>query len=172
MAGDKSSRGARGLGARLDAIASAFAVLGGFVLCGLIVLVVVSVLGRALFARPVPGDFEIVGFGISIAIFLFLPYCYLKRGNVTVDVLLGHTPPGLERLLDGLAGVVSAAVALLFAWRLALGLADVFSYGDISMIVGIPLWWAYPFGIASFALLAAVAIHTALYGFEDSDDEF
>ena len=169
MAGVETSRGARGFGVRLGTIASAFAVAGGFVLVALVLLVIVSVLGRALFARPVPGDFEIVGFGISIAIFLFLPYCYLKRGNVTVDVLVGHTPPGLERVLDGFAGFVSGAIALLFAWRMALGLADVFTYGDISMIVGIPLWWAYPFGIASFGLLAVVAIYTAVHGFDDSD---
>jgi hypothetical protein len=51
------------------------------------------------------------------------------------------------------------------------GLADTFSYGDISMIVGLSLWWAYPIAVASFALLTASALYTAFRGWESVADE-
>ncbi len=150
--------------------ASAFAVLGGVVLGLLVVLVVASVLGRALFAMPIPGDFEIVAIGTGIAVCLFLPWCYVTRGNVTVDILANHLRPAARRVLDTFAACLFAAVAGLIAWRMILGLVDVFSYGDITMIVGLPLWWAYPFAVCSFALVAVAAAYTAMFGWQGLDD--
>ena len=154
----------------MNRLASAFAVLGGLVLVAMVLLVVVSVIGRALLALPVPGDFEIVAVGTGIAIFLFLPYCYLERGNVTVDILADHMPARARRALDVVASVVFALIAALFAWRMSLGLADTFFYGDITMIVGFPIWMAYPFAVASFLLLALAAGYTAVRGWDSDDD--
>lgn len=159
---DTPSRGPTGFGGLLHRLASAFALLGGLVLVAMVLLVVVSVVGRALFALPVPGDFEIVAIGTGISIFLFLPYCYVEGGNVTVDILADHLPDRVKRALDILASIVFALIAALFAWRMMLGLADTFFYGDITMIVGFPIWLAYPFAVASFVLLAVAAGHSAL----------
>jgi TRAP-type C4-dicarboxylate transport system permease small subunit len=150
----------------LHRLAEWFALAGGVVLVLMTLLVVVSVLGRALFTIPVPGDFEIVGIGTCVAIYLFLPYCYLQGGNVTVDILVGYLPQRAQHAFDMLAALVFAAVAGLFAWRMLFGLADTFHYGDISMIVGLPLWWTYPFGVASFGLMAVSAVWVALSGEE------
>jgi TRAP-type C4-dicarboxylate transport system permease small subunit len=155
---------AGGLVRLLRAAAGAFAIAGGLVLSALVLLVVASVLGRALFAMPVPGDFELVGIGMGISVFLFLPYCYLERGNVTVDILARRTPAAAGRVLDWIAAILFAAIAALLAWRMTLGLADTFFYGDISMIVGVPLWWVYPVAIGSFALQAVSAVYVAIYG--------
>jgi TRAP-type C4-dicarboxylate transport system permease small subunit len=159
---------ARGFGRLLHRLSAVFAVAGGLVLVSMVLLVVASVAGRALFARPVPGDFEIVGIGGAITIFLFLPYCYMQRGNVAVDIFVTHTPPKARRVLDAFASLVFAVVAGLFTWRMILGLRDVWFYEDISMIVGVPLWWAYPFAIASFGLLTVGALYTVVYPWEDA----
>jgi TRAP-type C4-dicarboxylate transport system permease small subunit len=159
---DRSRAG--GLGRLLGAVAAAFAIAGGLVLSALVLLVVGSVLGRALFAMPVPGDFELVGIGMGISVFLFLPYCYLERGNVTVDILARRMPAAASRILDWLAAFLFASIAALIAWRMSLGLADTFFYGDISMIVGVPLWWVYPIAVCSFALQAVAAVYVAIYG--------
>jgi len=151
------------LGRLLHRIASVFAIAGGLVLVGMILLVVVSVLGRAIFLLPVPGDFEMVGLACGIAIFLFLPYCYLQRGNVVVDVFVAHLSAGATRALDAVAALVFALVSALFAWRMIFGLIDTLRYQDISMIVGVPLWWAYPFAVASFGLMAVAALYTVFH---------
>lgn len=164
MADGDKLRPPAGLGALLHRLSSGFAVLGGVVLVAMTILVVVSVLGRALFSLPVPGDFEIVGIGTGVAIFLVLPYCYLQRGNVAIDIFVSHTPPAVQRGMDVFASLVFAVVAGLFTWRMLFGLADTFYYEDISMIVGVPIWWAYPFAVASFGLLTVSALYTAING--------
>lgn len=158
-------------GGLLRRIATLYALAGGAVLCAMVLLVVASVIGRAMFAMPVPGDFEIVAIGTGVSIFLFLPYCYVERGNVTVDILADHLPPAAKRVLDVVAAAVFGCIAALFAWRMVFGLVDTFSYRDITMIVGLPLWWAYPFAVSSFGLLAVVAFYTALFGWDGLNDE-
>lgn len=141
--------------------ASAFAIAGGLILCGLTAITVISVIGRAAIARPIPGDFELVAIGTGIAAFLCLPYCQLKRGHVRVDLFVDRMAPRLARFLDVTAGLLCAAIALLFAWRMTLGLIDAVRDRDVTIILGVPLWWAYPFAIGSFALLAACCLYTA-----------
>jgi TRAP-type C4-dicarboxylate transport system permease small subunit len=145
----------------LERSASLFAVAAGFVFCAIAIVTVVSVLGRALFAAPIPGDFEIVAVGTGVAAFLCLPYCQLQRGHVRVDLPLGRVSLRIAAVLDAAGGLVCAIIATVFAWRMALGMVDAVRDRDVTVILGMPLWWAYPFAIASFALLAACCAHTA-----------
>ncbi len=144
-----------------ELLARWFALLGGGVLTALVLLVVVSVVGRVVLGRPVPGDFEIVATGTAVAVFLCLPYCQLQRGNLLVDLFLSRWSPRVVAWLDALSAGLLACLGLLFAWRMSLGLRDAFVYEDISIILGYPLWWAYPFAIASFLLLACACVVTA-----------
>ena len=75
----------RGAGRALMALSRAVAIAGGLILTALTILSVGSILARVLLSRPLPGDFELVEMGCGIAVFAFLPYCHLKRGNVIVD---------------------------------------------------------------------------------------
>jgi len=144
------------------ALAKAFAVAGGLLLCMLAGLVVISIIGNATFGRPVPGEFEIVAIGTAIVIFLCLPYCQLQRGNVAVDLFLSGASLRLRRALDMIAAGLFALLALLFAWRMGAGLVDAIHYRNVSVILSIPLWWAYPPAIASFLLLAVSCVVTAI----------
>ena len=153
------------LGEQLHRISSWFAVVGGIVLTAMVVLVVISIFGRALFSSPVPGDFEIVALGTAVAIFMFLPYCYMQKGNVAVDIFISRMPPGVQRGMDVLAAALFGVVAALFAWRSVFGLADTVRNGDMSMILGFPVWVVHPFGVASFALLAVCCFYTAVETF-------
>jgi len=145
----------------LHRLAAWFANVGGVLMFLMTVLVVVSILGRAFFARPVPGDFEIVGLGSAISIFLFLPHCYLQRGNVTVDIFITHMPRTVQVAMDMFAALLFGVLAALFVWRMIFGFVDTVHYWDISMILGVPLWLAYPFAILSFSLLAVSCFYRA-----------
>ena len=151
----------KNLGEQLHRISAWFAIAGGSVLAAMVTLVVISILGRAMFSSPVPGDFEIVALGTAVAIFLFLPYCYMQKGNVAVDIFISRMPAGVQRAMDVLAATLFGVVAALFAWRSVFGLTDTVRNGDISMILGFPVWVVHPFGVASFALLAVCCFYTA-----------
>ncbi len=57
----------------LGRVALAFALLGGLVAFTVGLVTTASVIGRALFLRPIPGDVEITQLGIGLAITLCLP---------------------------------------------------------------------------------------------------
>lgn len=145
----------------LHLTASAFAVAGGLLLCVLASLTVISVLSRALFSLPVPGDFEIVAMGTAIAAFLCLPWCQMNRGQIRADLFLDRLSPRAAGLLDAVGGLLCTIIAAAFCWRMSLGFVDAIRDRDVTVILGLPLWWAYPFAIAAFALLAACCAYTA-----------
>jgi len=149
------------LGRALLALARALAVVGGLVLFAMITLSVVTVLGRWLFASPVQGDFELVQLGCAVCVACFLPYCQVQRGHVIVDFFTLKAGAGTKAMLDGIAALLLALSAAVIAWRLLLGLVAVRTANESSMILGVPIWWAYAPMVAAFALLAAVAAYTA-----------
>jgi len=145
-------------------LASGFAVAGGLIFCLMALLVLTSILGRFIFLLPVPGDFEIVGIGTAISIFLCLPYCQLHRGNVTVDLFVAAMPRNAQLGLEIMASCLYAVIALLFAWHMTQGLMDMFVQGDITIILGIPLWIVFPVAVGSFLLLGICSL---LIAFQD-----
>ncbi len=79
-------------------------------------IVTASVLGRWLFSTPIPGDFELAQIGTAIAVFAFLPYCQIVRGNIVVDTFTSRLPARFRGRMDALwDGVYAAAMALVAA---------------------------------------------------------
>lgn len=146
----------------LGRLARGFALAGGGILLAMAGVTLASVVGRVGWAQPLPGDFELVEIGGAVAVFAFLPYCQLRRGHAAVDLVTRNRAPRLRAWLDGLSGLLMAAVAGLLAWRLAAGGLDFRSNGEESMILGLPLWWAFVPIVASLALLVAVALRGAV----------
>lgn len=143
----------------LERLAAGFALAGGGILLAITAVTVISVAGRTALDRPVLGDFELVEIGCAIAVFAFLPYCQLKGGNVAVDFVIQRASARARAGLDAVHHLVYAAVAALFAWRLALGGAELRDWGETSMILAVPVWWGFVPIAASAALLVAVCIY-------------
>ena len=143
----------------LERLAAAFALLGG--LCALVVagMTLCSVIGRNLFAQPVPGDVELSQIGIALAIALCLPWCQLRRGNIIVDFFTQAAPARLNGALERFGALLLAVMLGLLAWRTGVGAVAVDEAGEQTMILGLPMWWAYAIlapGLALTAVIAAV----------------
>jgi TRAP-type C4-dicarboxylate transport system permease small subunit len=145
----------------LDVLARAFAFAGGAVLVALIGMSVASIAGRTLLGRPVPGDFELVQVGCGAAIAAFLPYCQLRRGNIIVDFFTVRAGRRVRGALDALGALLVAVVMALLAWRTAAGMLTVKAAGEITMIVGFPVWLGYAAIVPSLALTALTGLATA-----------
>ena len=102
-------------------VVSAFALLGG--LCALLVagMVLCSVVGRNLFARPIPGDVELSQIGIALSIALCLPWCQLRSGNIIVDFFTQAAPGRVNAALDRFGALLLAVMLGLLAWRSGAG---------------------------------------------------
>ena len=72
-----------------------------------------------------------------------------------------RAPGWLRGWLDGLASAAYATIALLMTWRLTLGGLDLQRYQETTMVLGVPVWWAFVPIVPSVALLALTAAYTA-----------
>jgi TRAP-type C4-dicarboxylate transport system permease small subunit len=135
------------------------AIVGGLVLVALVLMVVASVAGRAMIGLglgPVPGDFELVEVGVGIAIFFFLPWCYLRGGHATVDLLYMHMPNGFRKAVDIFSDLAMLLVWLVLTWKLWEGMVEKKQYMETTFILQMPIWWAYAFCLAG-AVIGCIA---------------
>ena len=158
--GSAASVRPEGLGRALHGTATGVALLGGLVLFALTLLTVISVVGRAVFSAPIPGDFELVELGMAVAIFAFLPYCQIVRGNVIVDLFTSKASARTRALLDGVGNLLFTAIAALLTWRVALGGLEIRSYHETTMVLQVPVWWGYVPAVAFLAFLTVVCAYT------------
>jgi TRAP-type C4-dicarboxylate transport system permease small subunit len=149
------------IGRALMAISRVFALAGGALLLAMILMSAASVASRALFSSPIVGDFELVQIGCAIAVASFLPYCQMRRGHVFVDFFTAKIGPRARAALDAFGALLLGAGAALITWRMLAGAVAIKEAGESSMLLGIPIWYAYAAMLPPFALLAATALYTA-----------
>ncbi|MEM1074150.1 MAG: TRAP transporter small permease [Pseudomonadota bacterium] len=168
----------------IDRLARAFALLGGAVLSALVLLTCLSIAGRLIntvlhggFAQtampgladallaagvgPINGDFELVEAGMAFAIFAFLPLCQLKGAHASVDVFANRFRPLAHRVLSMIIDLTFAAILILIAWQLFLGLLSKMNSGQTTFLLEFPLWWAYAFSLSGALVAACVAAFVA-----------
>ena len=114
-----------------------------------------------LFSQPIPGDFELAQIGTAVAVFAFLPYCQVTRGNIVVDTFTTSLPARLRGRIDALWDVVYAVAMGFVAVCLTRGTLDTFASHEVSMVLRIPVWPGVAFGALSCGFLAIVSLATA-----------
>ena len=124
-------------------------------------LVTVSVGLRWATSNGLPGDFEMVQMAVALAIFAFLPYTQLRRGNMLVDTFTNRLPPRAIAAFDAFWDLVYAAVASLLGWRLSVGATDAINSHTTTMVLGLPVGWAIMACAVMAGLLALASLITA-----------
>ena len=166
------------VGRLLERAAQAVAMIGGLVMLGLMIVSSISVLGRSLpqlfglfisglTPKNIPGDIEIVQLGCAIAIFSFLPYCQIRRGNVFVDFFTKGLPVRGRAFFDFLANLLFLVLVGVIAWQLGHGTVEKFRNGDSTMVLRLPESWPYVIATACCWLLVAVTLYTVWRAFEE-----
>ena len=121
------------VGHGIEALAAGLAVLGGLVLCAMAVMTMVSITGRALVGfglGPVRGDYELVANGCALAVFAFLPLCQLKRGHVTVDILIARFSARAQAVFGLIGDALVALAAIVITRQLWFAFGEKFPYGS------------------------------------------
>jgi TRAP-type C4-dicarboxylate transport system permease small subunit len=147
------------------------AIAGGGLLLVAVAVTLVSVTGRYAFAQPVPGDYELVEMLCAVGVFLFLPYTHAVGGNIRADFFTSGLPERWRRRLDLVHDLIFALIAVLLTWRVGAGFANKVSSGEVSILIGIPIWWAFGFACLSMALLAVVCFWRVARAFGESRGE-
>ncbi|MEW6706445.1 MAG: TRAP transporter small permease [Pseudomonadota bacterium] len=142
----------------LRRLAVLFAIAGCVAACLVALLTSASIVGRSLWARPIPGDVELTQFGIALCISLCLPWAQLHGSNIIVDFFTQRTAARTLRKLDAIGSLLLALMVGLLAWRSAVGAFSVYEAGESTMILDLPMWVAYAVLSPGLALTALIAL--------------
>ena len=148
-------------GVKLLALSKATAIAGGLVFVALVVMSIVSIVGRKLAASPVPGDVELLQVCSAFASSAFFAYCHLNQGDVKVDFFTHHMRASRIHFLDTVGSLLVGLFGALIAWRAGVGALSVKEAGETTMILGWPLWIGQILMVPGFVLLAAAGFYMA-----------
>ena len=146
-----------------------FALIGGMLLLFILFITLLNIIGRK-FGFPISGDFEIVELSMATIIFLFLPYCQMKKANISIKTFTKKFNTKVNIFLDFSGTVMLGALGLLFAWRILFGGIDYYNFNDQTMVLQIPKFIVFiPVTISSF-LLVIVCAYEAMSIFNIKND--
>jgi len=119
------------------------ALVGGFILFAIMLLVTVAVFNRKVLNEPILGDFEIVKIGLSLVVMMAMPYVTLRGAHIRVDILDQYIGNYGRFLGDVFARLVSCFVFFLLIGKTWNKMLDAHKYGDVTNMIEIPVSIAY-----------------------------
>lgn len=166
-------------------LSQGLAILGGVVLMAVILITVLSILGRTAntflhgdFAQgtfggpanwlidagigPIRGDFELVEAMMAFAVFAFLPLTQMTNGHAAVDIFTAWLPARVQRVLRLLIEILFALALVIIAAQLKSGMDSKLRSGQTTFLIQFPLWWAYAASLVPAVIAAIVAVYMAL----------
>ena len=148
-------------GQRVHAASKGFAVLGGVGFIALVLMSLVSIVGRKIASAPITGDIELMQMVGAVAAAAMLPYCEMERHHLRVDFFTTRLPQQAKYKLDAVSHLLLALVALLVAWRTGVGALSLREAGEASMMLLWPVWTVVAALVPSFLLLALAGFYNA-----------
>lgn len=133
---------------------------GGILTLGLAMMTAASATSNLLTGRPFAADYELVKHVIAIAIFMFLPYCQITGSNVTVDIFTEAMSERKKNAMAAFSSLFAIAFALLLLVQMYGGLQSYLRYQEVTPVLRLPLWTAFPPILMSLFLLFLAACVT------------
>ena len=141
-----------------------WALIGGFVLVGLMLMTALSAASNLAFNKPLQGDYEQMKHFVAIAVFCFLPYCQLTGANVTVDIFTEGASERAKSAMLAFSSLFAIAFSVVVLRQMSLGFLSYMEYPETTASLHIPLWTAFPPALLSLALLLLAAAITLVQG--------
>jgi TRAP-type C4-dicarboxylate transport system permease small subunit len=109
----------------------------------MMVVTVASVIGRALFDRPVPDIVTIDEMFMAFAVFLPLAYAQLNQEHVSVTIFTDWMPVRSLSLIKAFGLLLSSATWAVLGWAMFFGAYRAWETGDVYLgEMSIPTWGA------------------------------
>lgn len=135
------------------------AIVGGLIFVAIVVMSIISIVGRKLFAAPVPGDVEMLQMAAAFASASFFAYCHLNGGDVKVDFFTAKASPATVHRLDAFGSLLVGLFGAVITWRAGAGALAIKAAGETSMILGWPIWVAQVLMVPGFLLMALAGFY-------------
>ena len=111
--------------------------VAGFVLCGLIVLIVINVILRLLGA-PIAGTYELTSLFTAIVIGFSLAYCAFNNGHISVTLLIEKLPSRISRMLTYILNSIAVIFWTFVSFRIFVYAAGAAARNEISPLLKMP----------------------------------
>ncbi len=137
-------------------------VINGVGIClilAMMLLTVSDVLLRYVFNHPIPGSYELIKFMMLIVVFYGLAYTAVKKGHITIDLLLTRLPDRAQAIINTITWALSFGLFCLVTWRSLLLAKAMWQRGDVSTDLLLPIA-----PILLFAVVGLVALCLVLLG--------
>ena len=144
-----------------QALATASAWMAGAVLVALMILTVADVVSRNILNQPIGGVFDLTHFAVLAMVFLGLAYCSFFGAHVSIELVYDRLPTWAQRVLDGIANFIGAALYVLIAWRSWVQadlVRDLNEASELLQIPKYPFYWLLAAGAVLFALVMVLRI--------------
>lgn len=164
----------------LHSVIRLWALAGGVVLLGIVLLTAVNAAGFTL-------DLILGPFGVSVggvsgyedAVELFIgaaalamfPYCQLQKGNVSVDIFMEMAPYRLQAAIDFISDIVLAVIAFYIGYMTIYGGIEAYEDGATSPILALPFWPFFIPAVFSCFLWALAALITAFTPMDETGEK-
>ncbi len=146
----------------IDRFNTLLAVLGGIATVGLMINIVLDVLGRFFFNRPLPGTLDLTQFAwMPSLVSLGLGYALLRGEHIRVNLLTAPTGERTQRIIEIVSMVFTLGTVALFIWFGSEKAVEAMNFGEKA--VGTPwleIWpyrWIIVVGMLGL-LLQAIAV--------------
>jgi TRAP-type C4-dicarboxylate transport system permease small subunit len=147
-------------GALIVKIVRWWALAGGILTLGLALMTAASAVSNITTGRPFAADHELVKHVIATAIFMFLPYCQITSSNVTVDIFTEGMGERGKQAMGVLSSLFAIAFSLLLLVQMSSGFRSYVRYAEVTPVLKLPLWTAFPPILVSLALLLLASLVT------------
>lgn len=129
-------------------------------------LIFVSVIGRYLFARPIPDAFDLSRLTLAVAVMWGFASIGFRGSHIKVDLLAQVLPLHIRKWLDAFAWSVLLVFTAALFWKIGGRLLSQWPRGELTMDIRLPHWpflVAILIGLAMALWTTSVRIWRVLY---------
>jgi len=134
--------------------------IGGVFLVGMIVLTCGNIVFRLVWV-PIRGTFELMGYFGAIVTAFALGYTQMKRGHISVDVLVNTFSDKRRKVVD----TINYTVCFLFfgvaAWQIGVKATTLMNTGEITETLRI-IYYPFTYGVALGCAVLSLVLFTDL----------
>ena len=118
--------------------ATGFAAVAAALLFAMMIVTTIDVIGRYVFAQPLPGASEISQILLGLIIYFALPAVCLNQEHIVVGLVFDRLPSRARQLAGAVVNGVGAALLLVAARELWNHGGRLASYNDVTIYLRVP----------------------------------
>jgi TRAP-type C4-dicarboxylate transport system permease small subunit len=148
----------------LSPVAKKLALVAGYLLLGLALLITVEIFLRRFINFSLQGSDELGGYVLAILSAFGFSYALLERAHTRVEILVERVGSGTRAFLNLISAWCVAIMACFIAWRAYAALAESIEYHALSGTpLMTPLWQPQIVWFAGLLFFATTAVGIALH---------